>query len=233
MMLRQPNGRFDEAKVFGPYQALLFDMDGTLLTSTAAVERAWHAWSVRSALPAIEVFNYLFGRRASDTIDYFLPGVSPERRQQEIDWVEWAEMSDMSGIGEVPGARAFLSSLPARRWAIATSATRRLAIKRIEAAGLPLPAVLIAADDVAVGKPDPSAYLLAAERLGVDPGRCLVFEDMPAGVAAGLASGAEVAVVANPGEAPNPAVRLVVEDYRDLAVEVTDDGLNLRHTRTR
>ena len=228
MMLTRPNGRFDETKVFGPYQALLFDMDGTLLTSTAAVERAWHAWSVRCELPGVEVFNHLFGRRASDTIDYFLPGVSPERRQQEIDWVESAEMSDTSGINEVLGARAFLSSLPDRRWAIVTSATRRIAVKRIEAAGLPVPTVLIAAEDVAAGKPDPSAYLLAAERLGVDPARCLGFEDMPAGVAACLASGADVAVVANPRQATNPAVRLFIGDYRDIAVDASDDGLDIR-----
>lgn len=211
--------------MFGPYQALLFDMDGTLLTSKASVARAWHAWSERNGLPAIEVVDYLHGRRASDVVDYFLPRLSPDHRRQEIDWVESLEAKDTSDVSEVPGARSFLMSLPSQCWAVATSAARRPAIRRIEAAGLPIPPVLIAAEDVAVGKPDPSGYLLAAKRLGVDPSCCLVFEDSPAGVAAGLASHAAVAVVAVPGEMNNPAVLIRIEDYRHLTVDVRGDGI--------
>jgi sugar-phosphatase len=213
--------------MFGPYQALLFDMDGTLLISKASVERAWHAWSERHGLPAPEVVGYLHGRRASDAIDRFLLGISPERRLQEIEWVESFEMQDTADVMEVPGARSFLMSLPVERWAVATSAARRLAIRRFEAAELPIPSVLIAAEDVAVGKPDPLGYLLAAKRLGVDPSRCLVFEDTPTGVAAGLASRGDVAVIAAAIEVTYPAVLFAIEDYRTLAVEVRGNGLGI------
>jgi len=119
------------------------------------VGRASLACLVRTTrLPAPEVVGYLHGRRASDAIDRFLLGISPERRLQEIEWVESFEMQDTADVMEVPGARSFLMSLPVERWAVATSAARRLAIRRFEAAELPIPSVLIAAEDVAVGKPD-------------------------------------------------------------------------------
>jgi mannitol-1-/sugar-/sorbitol-6-phosphatase len=214
--------------MFGPYQALLFDMDGTLLTSKGSIDRSWGAWAERHGLPASEVVEYLRGRRASDAIDHFLPGISPEQRRQELDWVELLEMADTTDVSEVPGAGKFLMSLPSQRWAVTTSAARRLAIRRMEAAGLPIPAVLVAAEDVAVGKPDPSGYLLAANRLSFDSSRCLIFEDAPNGVAAGLASHAAVAVVASPNEKTNPAISFYIDDYRNLAVDVQDDGLAIR-----
>ena len=125
--------------MLGPYQAFLFDMDGTLLTSGASIDRAWRAWAERRGLPAGDVIAYLRGRRASDAIAHFLPDLSPEQLRQEIDWVEAVEMSDTADVSEVPGAATFLMSLPGHRWAVATSAARRLAASRIAAAGLPIP----------------------------------------------------------------------------------------------
>lgn len=216
--------------MFGPYQAFLFDMDGTLVRSKGSVERAWHAWSGRHGLSGTEVVEYLSGRRASDAIDHFLPAASPEERRREMEWVVSFEMRDTGDVVEVPGARSFLLSLPVEGWAVATSAGRRLAIRRMQAAGLPLPSVLVAAEDVVVGKPDPSGYLLAAERLGMDASRCLVFEDAPSGVAAALAARAAVAVVAAPGETINPATAFSFADYRCLAVDVGAMGLGVRCT---
>ncbi len=215
--------------MFGPYQAFLFDNDGTLLISKPSVERAWTGWSDRQGLPARDVVDHLHGRRASDTIAHFLPGLSPEQQRQEIDWVETTEMEDTADIREVPGAGAFLGSLPVQRWAVATSATRRLALRRMEAAGLPFPSILVGAEDVEAGKPDPSGFLLAAKLLGVDPARCLIFEDTPSGIAAALAARpAGVAVVAAPGATTAPGVSFVIEDYRNLAVDVTARGLEIR-----
>src|SRR5699024_1964809 len=102
---------------------------------------------------------------------------------------------DLDGIEPVPGAPQFLASLPAQRWAIVTSAPRRLAERRIAAAGLPMPRVLVTGDDVEHGKPAPDPFLLGARRLGLDASRCLVFEDAPAGVAAAEAAAAQVVVV--------------------------------------
>ena len=205
----------------GPFEALLFDMDGTILTSIAAVERAWGSWARRVGLGADTVLDYMHGRRALDTIRHFLPDASPEIQAAEAAWLEAFELEDLGGIQAIRGAGAFLSALPASRWAVVTSATRRLALKRIAMAGLPLPEMLVSAEDVARGKPDPSGYRLAAERLGVDPARCMVFEDAPAGIAAGLAAGAQVMVVEGNPHPDAPPGHAVIRDYCSLGVTGT------------
>jgi sugar-phosphatase len=108
------------------------------------------------------------------------------------------EREDTAGIVEVEGAGAFLRVLPADRWAIVTSADRVLARNRIRAAGLPVPDILVSADDVQQGKPSPDGYLLAARLLNVNAADCIVFEDAPAGIEAGLRAGARVIAVASP-----------------------------------
>ena len=179
----------------GPYEAFLFDMDGTLLTSRPAIERVWNAWAARWGLNASEVIDYLHGRRASDAVEHFLSHLDSHKQAEEIEWVEGREMRDTIGVVEIPGAGDFLNALPSMRWAIVTSAARRLAICRINAAGLPMPEILITAEDVRLGKPDPTGYQRAAELLGVSVEQCLVFEDAPAGIRAGLGSGADVLVI--------------------------------------
>ena len=188
------------SKLLGPYQAFLFDMDGSLLTSRPAIERVWNAWSARWRLDPPEVSNFLHGRRAIDAVDHFLPHLEPHQRSDEIEWVESRELQDTEGVVEIPGARDFLNTLPPERWAIVTSAARRLAACRIEAAGLPMPNILLAAEDVHHGKPDPSGYRRAATLLGTSAEQCLVFEDAPAGIRAGLASGADIVVIGDDSE---------------------------------
>lgn len=213
----------------GPYEALLFDMDGTILTSIAAVERAWGAWAKRVGLSAGTVLDFMHGRRALDTIRHFLPDASPTICAAEAAWLEAFELEDLGGIAEIPGAGAFLTALPAARWAVVTSATRRLALKRIAMAGLPLPKVLVSADDVARGKPDPAGYLLAAGHLRVDPAQCLVFEDAPAGIAAGLSAGAHVMVVEGNPHPDAPRGHASIRNYRALELTVAEGiALTLR-----
>ena len=105
------------------------------------------------------------------------------------------EMDDVEGIEQIAGVAAFLAALPPHRWAVVTSAPRALALRRIAAAGLPTPPLLVAAEDVTQGKPAPDCFVLAATRLGVDARDCLVFEDAPAGIAAAEAAGAGVVVI--------------------------------------
>lgn len=209
----------------GPYAALLFDMDGTILTSIAAVERAWRAWAHRVNVSEASVLHYMHGRRALDTIRHFLPNVAEGVAQAEAAWLEACEMQDMDGISEIPGARAFLSALPKGRWAVVTSATRPLALQRIAAAGLPLPEVLIAADDVDRGKPDPAGYLMAAAALQVDAADCAVFEDAPAGIASGRAAGAQVIIVAGNPQSVAAAGHRTIHDYGDLGPRMTTGGV--------
>ena len=175
------------------YDALMFDMDGTLLSSIAVIERVWGRWFARHGLDPDQWIPRIHGIKAIDVIaSLALPGVDPWTEAQRI---EAEEMEDTDGIAEIDGAADFLAMLPQDRWAIVTSAPARLASLRIRAAGLPMPGVIVTAEDVEKGKPDPACYLLGARRLGVDAAKCLVFEDAPAGIAAGSAAGCDVAVI--------------------------------------
>jgi len=175
------------------FAAFLFDMDGTILTSIAAAERVWSAWAKRHGLDVAAFLPTIHGRRAIDTVRHAaLPGVDPVAETARITQ---DEIDDVEGIEAITGAAHFLASLGSKHWAIVTSAPRALALRRIQAAGLPMPEHLITSDDIEHGKPAPDCFLLAAQRLGVEARQCLVFEDAPAGIAAGHAAGASVLVV--------------------------------------
>ncbi|MOA33145.1 Sugar phosphatase YfbT [compost metagenome] len=126
---------------------------------------------------------------------------------------------------QVPGAQAFLNSLPPERWAIVTSAPMALALRRMEAAGIPRPGVMVTAEDVSDGKPNPTCYRLAAERLHVTPQECLVFEDAEAGIRAGEAAEADVLVVTATHTHPVVTLHPQIKDYLGLGIEVDDAGL--------
>ncbi|EHN74036.1 phosphatase, partial [Streptomyces coelicoflavus ZG0656] len=125
-----------------------------------------------------------------------------------------------------PGTRAFLDALPADRWAVVTSATRRLAEARLDAVGI-LPKTLVAADDITRGKPDPEPYLLGARALGVDPAECVVFEDAPAGLQSGRAAGMRTVALATTHPAGELGADLVVDDLSALSALVTDAGIEI------
>ena len=201
-----------------PYQAFLFDMDGTLLNSAASAERIWGAWAARHGLEVEGFLRTMHGRRSEDTIrDCGIPGLDIAAEARAITD---AEIDDTAGTVEIPGARAFLDALPAGRWVIVTSAPRALAQARLRAAGLLLPAIMITAEDITAGKPDPEGYRLAAQRLGIPPEACLVFEDAPPGILAGEAAGADVLVI---GKTSHPA-HMATADYSGLSVRATTDG---------
>lgn len=219
----------DSAAASGRYSAFLFDMDGTILNSIAAAERIWGAWALRHGLDVASFLPTIHGARAVDTVARLaLPGVDPE---QEAIGITLAEIADVEGIVEVSGAADFLRSLPADKWAVVTSAPRDLAARRMMAAGIPLPAILVTAEDVAAGKPHPDGYLLAASKLGVDARDCLIFEDAAVGIAAGEAAGAAVMVVTathfHPLASPHPSI----DSYQTMLIKVDGDGLMLLQER--
>ncbi|MCF6111389.1 HAD-IA family hydrolase [Mesorhizobium muleiense] len=204
------------------FAALLFDMDGTVVNSIAAAERVWADWARRQDLDVAAFLPTIHGVRAIETIARLaLPGVDPMR---EADALLQAEVADIDGTLPIAGAAAFLASLPPDRWAIVTSAPRELALLRIAAAGIPLPATLVAAEDVSRGKPAPDCFRLAAERLGVDARDCLVFEDAPAGIAAAEAAGATVVVISATHQHPLQTPHAAIAGYEGIGVTVDDRG---------
>jgi mannitol-1-/sugar-/sorbitol-6-phosphatase len=168
-------------------EALLVDLDGTLVDSTAPVRRAWAGFAARHGLDAEYVLRFAQGRPSRESVRLLAPEADTAA---EAEALEHAEVNDTDGIVALPGAEEVLRG--GRRLAIVTSCSRALARVRLRAARLPVPSVLISADDVDRGKPDPTCYVLGAAHLGVDPAHCLVLEDAPAGIAAGRAAGAKV-----------------------------------------
>ena len=204
------------------YQAFLFDMDGTLITSTAAAERVWTRWAERHGLDVAALLSVMHGVRAVDTIRrQNLPDIDLDA---EVAWVERGEIEDVEGVAPIPGAVDFVKRLPPDRWAVVTSASVPLARARLKAAGVTPPAVLITAEDVERGKPDPAGYLKAAVTLGFDIADCLVFEDAEAGVQAGEAAGADVVVVTAAWTHPLETDHPKLVDYADVTLEVGADG---------
>ncbi|WP_158913956.1 HAD-IA family hydrolase [Caulobacter sp. S45] len=207
------------------FAAFLFDMDGTILNSIAAAERVWAAWARSHGLDVAAFPPTIHGVRAVETVRrQGLAGVDPETEGAAINR---AELEDVEGVEAIAGAGAFLASLPAERWAVVTSASRALAMRRLQAAGLPSPPLLITAEDVAHGKPAPDCFRLAAQRLGVRAEDCLVFEDAPAGIAAAEAAGASVVVITATHTHPLATRHPVLTGYEGLAVRVGADGLAL------
>ncbi|MGC0209723.1 HAD-IA family hydrolase [Streptomyces levis] len=206
--------------------ALLFDNDGTLVSSLASVDRCWARWAAEYGItPEAFARVELHGRPAAEiAADLLPPGIVPEA----VARIEDLEVDDVpdGGVELLPGTRAFLDSLPAERWAVVTSATRRLAEARLEAVGI-LPKTLVAADDVTRGKPDPEPYLLAARSLGVDPADCVVFEDAPAGLAAGRAAGMTTVALTTTHRADELHADLVVKDLSALSALVTEQGVEI------
>lgn len=198
------------------YAGFLFDMDGTLVDSRLVVERTWRDWAGRHQLNLDSILARSHGRRTIDTISEFAPdGVDIAQEADEFDAIE---ANDINGIVAVPGASAFLKQLPKDKWAVVTSAGRLLAERRIQAAGLPLPDVMVTADDVRHGKPDPEGYIKAAFLLGAEPEACVVFEDAPAGIEAAQAAGCDL--VAIRCASPNLTVYHCqsVEDFTDIVL---------------
>jgi mannitol-1-/sugar-/sorbitol-6-phosphatase len=170
-------------------RALLFDMDGVLVDSTPHVDRVWRKWAREKGLDEDEVMAIAHGRRSLEVIQAVAPHLATP---EEVIAVEQMEGHGSAPIERLPGAERLLTSLPAGVWAVVTSASEELARSRLSLVGLPNPSVLVSADDIDAGKPDPAPYLKAAEAIRQPPEACVVFEDTPAGIEAGRTAGMTV-----------------------------------------
>jgi mannitol-1-/sugar-/sorbitol-6-phosphatase len=206
------------------FEAVIFDMDGTLIDSTPAVLRAWSTWADEHGLTPGEFVRH-HGVPSAGVVQALLPA---ERHEAGIARINELELTDVDDIVVLPGAAEALAALVGAKNAIATSCTIPLARARIRAAGLVPPSVLITADDVARGKPNPDPFLVAAERLGADPTRCLVVEDAPAGLEAAHAAGCfTLAVVTTtPREALHADA--IVDDLSRVEFLSRPDGIRVR-----
>jgi mannitol-1-/sugar-/sorbitol-6-phosphatase len=174
-----------------PCRAVLFDCDGVLVDSDASVISAWSRWAVDRGLDPHEVTSIVHGRRSADTVELL---IEPEHRRAALAQIDRYEVENARSVRAIPGARALVDAIPRERWAVVTSGTTALARARLSAAGLPIPAVLVSADDVEHGKPHPAGYLSAAHRLGVPVGSSVVLEDALAGIRAARAAGVAAVV---------------------------------------
>lgn len=180
-------------------RGILFDLDGVLIDSTPCVTRVWRGWAIEHGLDPDYVVHVAHGRRSIETIQAVTPNLDAEIENQEV---ERRELTDTEGITVFTGAADLLRSLPPNAWTIVTSGTRALATRRMQVAGLPVPARFVAADDVVLGKPHPEPYLMGAGYLGLEATDCLVFEDAPSGIRAAHAAGMKVLALPTtyPGE---------------------------------
>ena len=204
--------------------AVLFDMDGTLVDSTAMVETLWRHFAVENHADVATVIDFAHGRPSRDTVAKFV--ADPASIEHWLEWIHTAESEHFNEVTAIPGAVRVARELPSGRWAVVTSALAEPAARRLALVGIPVPEVLIGADDVSRGKPDPTGYARAASLLGAAPGSCVVFEDTEAGVLAGLAAGCAVVVV---GSARSDAMVGLprIPDFTAVQVSAGEQGITL------
>ena len=212
-------------------QGVLFDMDGILVSSLGSVERSWSKWAELRGVDPELTCRTAHGCRAIDTIGKMRPDLDAE---QELKVIEDIEISDNEGLTVLPGVLTTLTALPADRWTVVTSATKKLALVRMTAGGIPAPGKMVAADFVTRGKPHPEPFLTGAAVLGFEPRDCVVFEDSASGAQAGRAAGCTVVATtfSHPMESLD-AAHYIIEDLQGMRVQVSPQGLTLKFTDLR
>lgn len=210
--------------------AIIFDLDGVLIDADAVYERHWKRWAAEHNVALEDVLSVHHGRPAMRTIEVVAPEMDAAEAARRFN-AGLAADRDLTGIVAFEGVAGLVGSLQANRWAIATSAPRGVAVVRLEYLGLPLPEVFVTIDDVASGKPAPDPYLLAAQRLGYEPERCLVIEDAPAGIEAAVTAGATVLGVATTHHAADLAgAHAIVDRLMDIEVVAQLEALHVEWT---
>ena len=195
------------------------------------VERTWRRWGELHQIDPAPFLKIAHGRRARDTLRMVEPRFATDK---EVAWLDATELADREELPAVPGAKELVSTLPRDRWAIVTSCGRDLARLRLGSAGVPIPDVMIVAEDAKRGKPAPDGYLFGAERLGYAPADCIVFEDAPAGVEAGRAAGASVVGITTTHDAADlPGADATIADFRGIDIRLREDDFVVTIPRLR
>ncbi len=207
-------------------KAILFDMDGILISSIGSVERSWTKWALLRSIDPALARTTAHGRRAVETIAKLRPDLDASA---ELTVIEDLEVADNEGLTILPGVMDLLDALPANRWTVVTSATERLARLRLAAGGIPVPEKLVTADQVRRGKPHPEPFLAGAALLGVAAADCIVFEDSASGAEAGRAAGCTVVATtfSHPAESLT-AAHFLLHDLTGIRVERRGDRIVLK-----
>ncbi|KAG0228148.1 hypothetical protein BGW42_002355 [Actinomortierella wolfii] len=212
-------------------KGLLFDMDGTLIDTTVIVENNWRRWCKENGVVFEELIAVSHGRPSFEIVRQF----TPEERHAEVLSEEYLTKledlvaQDTEGMIVIPGTQALLESLPRDKWAVVTSAGRPMATLRFIQTGLPTPPILVSASDIVRGKPNPEGYLKASKAMGVDPKECVVFEDAPAGIRAGIASGAKAVIGMNTGTMGlehiiEAGASPIINSFEEIVFRFLEDG---------
>ena len=206
--------------------AILFDLDGVLVDSTGSVTRQWKRWAEEHSINPQKVVEIAHGVRSIEIVRQLAPYLDAEA---EVARLEKREADDQDGVAVMPGAAELIQAIPDGRWCVVTSGTRYLATARLKLANLPTPRVLVSADDVSKGKPDPEPYLMGAKLLGMNPSECLVIEDAPAGIRAAHAG--EMKAIAITSTYPASALQeadVVVEKLAQIKIKGPDGAGRLK-----
>lgn len=209
-------------------KGFLFDLDGTLVDSLPVVERAWTQWAERHGISPQQVLDFIHGKQAITSLRHFMPNATEAELQHEFTLLEQVEAEDTDGVRALPGALALLEQINALGipWAIVTSGSVPVANARRLAGGVPLPEVFITSERVKQGKPQPDAYLLGAQGLGLAPQDCVVVEDAPAGILSGLAAGCQVIAVNAPADSPKlDQVDLILSSLEQLKIAKSEQSV--------
>lgn len=207
-------------------RGFLFDMDGTLVDSTAVVEGVWADMCARLGMSFEAVMATSHGRQSRSTLAEHAPWLDADEMEDAVAWLAHAEETRLEGVVEVPGAADLMAALhdAGAPVALVTSAHAALAEARMNAAGVPIPSVRITAESVSRSKPDPEGYILGARALNIPVTECLAFEDADAGIAAVTQAGASLIVV---GSLSNSEAGLRVPDLRGVRLTRQADGFAL------
>jgi sugar-phosphatase len=198
------------------FRALLFDLDGTLVDSSAVVRRIMEEWCLKHNIPLQSVLDIYLGARTEDTVAIVAPHLCAKSEAAHLDSLEG---QTLDGLVSIEGAPVFLRALPADVWAVVTSSSVLTAEPKLRAAQLPVPNVLITAESVTKGKPDPEPYVKAAEALGMAPEECLVFEDIDNGVNSALTAGCRVIVVGEACQMEHEGILCRIASFADVRLE--------------
>jgi sugar-phosphatase len=202
--------------------AVLFDLDGVLIDSTSCIVRHWKAWADRHCLDLDKIMQVAHGIRTVETMRLVAPHLDVEKEAEQFTA---QEVVDTAGVVAIEGSWQILEALPKDVWAIVTSASSGLVKARLMQASLPIPKILVTADDVKQGKPAPEPYLVGAQRLCTAVEKCIVIEDAPAGIEAGQKAGMQVIGIGathTREELFEKGANIVIDQLTDLKIKVVD-----------